>query len=81
VKYSRPASQCSGTGNEQVSVYPCTISDCSCWACAMTRMCSITRTDATSRNRALSRKAKRDCGLYMVTEAMNMEEVSSALLS
>jgi len=28
---SRPA-----TYSEQVSVYPCTISDCSCWACAMT---------------------------------------------
>jgi len=47
VKYSRPASQRRGIGNEQVSVYPCTISDCSCWACAMTRMCSITQTDAT----------------------------------
>jgi len=31
----QPASQRSGTGNEQVSVYPCTISDCSCWAWAM----------------------------------------------
>ena len=61
-KCSRPASQRSGTGNEQVSVYPCTTLDCSCWACAMTRMFSITQTDATSHNRA-----KRDCGLYYLT--------------
>jgi len=33
----QPASQPAHcTGNEQVSVYPCTISDCSCCACAMT---------------------------------------------
>jgi len=55
---TNPVSQGKCALSEQVSVYPCKISDCSCWACAMTvsklmcALCSITRTDATSHNHA-----------------------------